>query len=186
MDKICLIILCALILSVKCQESIDNDNEIDNHTPIQEVPNDVEQFEVLSPNNGTIGYEYQHHSHLDDGDDNEDQSGLFSEPIVGETILRLSESPYTITNDIQIRRGAKLIIEPGVTLQFAPMIGITVRGAIEAIVSQKNVQILILSVPVRLTSYHLLTQRANNDSNLSCMWNQTYLINLIVYYQVSR
>lgn len=56
--------------------------------------------------------------------------------VVGERILRLSDSPFIVRSDIDIEPGSKLVIEPGVTLQFVPMIGITVRGTITAVVSK--------------------------------------------------
>lgn len=55
--------------------------------------------------------------------------------ISGEKILYLSESPFLIRQDLEIQRNAKLIVEPGVTIHFAPMVGITVHGQIKAIVS---------------------------------------------------
>lgn len=55
--------------------------------------------------------------------------------ISGEKILYLSESPFLLRQDLEIERNAKLTVEPGVTLHFAPMVGITVHGQILAIVS---------------------------------------------------
>lgn len=55
--------------------------------------------------------------------------------IVGERTLRLLDSPYVLNTDLIVERGAKLVIEPGVEIHFAPMIGITVRGAIIGVVS---------------------------------------------------
>lgn len=55
--------------------------------------------------------------------------------ISGEKILYLSESPFLLRQDLDILRSAKLIVEPGVTIHFAPMVGITVHGQIKAIVS---------------------------------------------------
>lgn len=55
--------------------------------------------------------------------------------ISGEKILYLSESPFLLRQDLDILGGAKLIVEPGVTIHFAPMVGITVHGQIKAIVS---------------------------------------------------
>ena len=53
----------------------------------------------------------------------------------GEKVLRLSESPYVLNTDLEVEEGGKLIIEPGVVIQFAPMVGITIRGTIIAVVS---------------------------------------------------
>lgn len=55
--------------------------------------------------------------------------------ISGEKILYASESPFLLRQDLEVQRNAKLIIEPGVTVHFAPMVGITVHGQIKAIVS---------------------------------------------------
>ena len=55
--------------------------------------------------------------------------------IVGERTLRYSNSPYIVRMDVDIQQGAKLVIEPGVVLHFAPMVGLTVRGSIIAVVS---------------------------------------------------
>lgn len=80
----------------------------------------------------------------DDDDDLADgghrgSNGLFTEldgaVITGEKILRETESPYVLNTDLEIDRGGKLIIEPGVIIEFAPMVGITVRGVIIALVS---------------------------------------------------
>lgn len=56
--------------------------------------------------------------------------------IIGERTLRLSESPYVLKTDLIVENGAKLFIEPGVQIRFAPMIGITVKGEITAVVSR--------------------------------------------------
>lgn len=73
-----------------------------------------------------------------DGNINHELNELTGGEFVGERTLGLSQSPYLLTNDWEIELGAKLIIEPGVTIHFAPMVGITVRGSIIAIVSIFN------------------------------------------------
>lgn len=55
--------------------------------------------------------------------------------VLGEKILRASESPYMLRTDLEVERKARLIVEPGVTIHFAPMVGITVRGSLLALVS---------------------------------------------------
>lgn len=55
--------------------------------------------------------------------------------ITGEKILYASESPFLLRQDLDVLQNAKLIVEPGVTIHFAPMVGITVYGQIKAIVS---------------------------------------------------
>lgn len=55
--------------------------------------------------------------------------------VIGEKWLRQIESPYSLDMDMTIERSGKLIIEPGVTIHVAPMVGITVRGVLTALVS---------------------------------------------------
>lgn len=55
--------------------------------------------------------------------------------ILNERILRSSESPYSVREHITVERNAKLIIEPGVRLEFAPTVGLTIRGILHAVVS---------------------------------------------------
>lgn len=59
--------------------------------------------------------------------------------VVGDRTLRLAESPYLLQTDMDIERGGTLIVEPGVTVHVAPMIGITVRGALNALVSLTSI-----------------------------------------------
>lgn len=54
--------------------------------------------------------------------------GVISENVVYDS----SASPYVITEDILIEKGGKLTLEPGVSLQFDPGVGITVRGVLHA------------------------------------------------------
>lgn len=55
--------------------------------------------------------------------------------VIGEKWLRQSESPYSLQMDLTVERSGKLFIEPGVTVHVAPMVGITVRGVLTALVS---------------------------------------------------
>ncbi|XP_055636056.1 protein bark beetle isoform X2 [Toxorhynchites rutilus septentrionalis] len=66
--------------------------------------------------------------------------------VLGEKILRASESPYSLKTDLEVERRARLIIEPGVTIYFAPMVGITVRGSLVALGSSEN-KIIFSSLP---------------------------------------
>ncbi|KAL5280481.1 hypothetical protein ACFFRR_004453 [Megaselia abdita] len=52
--------------------------------------------------------------------------------LVGERIWRYDESPYILRSDLEIDKSAKLVIEPGVVVHFAPMVGITVHGILQA------------------------------------------------------
>ena len=53
----------------------------------------------------------------------------------GQKILERSKSPYVLREDLFIERDAELVVESGVEVRFAPMIGITVRGIVTARVS---------------------------------------------------
>lgn len=55
--------------------------------------------------------------------------------VIGEKWLRQMESPYSLQMDMTVERSGKLFIEPGVTIHVAPMVGITVRGVLTALVS---------------------------------------------------
>ncbi|XP_055386247.1 protein bark beetle [Condylostylus longicornis] len=70
---------------------------------------------------------------------------LKDQKIIGEKYLRKSNSPYIVRSDIEIENGAKLIIEPGVKVFFAPMVGIDVKGILNA-VGTPNDRILLSSL----------------------------------------
>lgn len=72
--------------------------------------------------------------------------------VTGEMTLRLSESPFLLRQDLEVMKSAKLIVEPGVTVYFAPMVGITVHGQVKAIVS-----ILFLSLHVAVLLFDILS-----------------------------
>lgn len=55
--------------------------------------------------------------------------------LLGERTLWRSESPYLARDDLEVVRGARLTIEPGVTVEFAPTKGLKVRGVLQAVVS---------------------------------------------------
>jgi hypothetical protein len=73
--------------------------------------------------------------------------------VVGERLLKASESPYLLRTDLEVERQAKLSVEAGVTIHFAPMVGITIRGTISAIVS-------------KLEIYDKSDSRVNDPANL--------------------
>ena len=52
--------------------------------------------------------------------------------VSNKRILTLSDSPYFIENDVLVEEEGELVIEPGVTVKFAPGAGITVRGVLTA------------------------------------------------------
>lgn len=53
----------------------------------------------------------------------------------GRTVWKREGGPYLLRDDLLIERDAELVVEPGVEVRFAPMIGITVRGKLVAVVS---------------------------------------------------
>lgn len=81
---------------------------------------------------------------IDDGDETQHAKNTLTElsggKIIGEKWLRQLESPYTLQTDLTIERTGKLFVEPGVTVHVAPMVGITVRGVITALVSIFNLR----------------------------------------------
>lgn len=52
----------------------------------------------------------------------------------GRAVWQLEGSPYLLRDDLLVERSAELVIEPGVEVRFAPMVGITVRGKLVAVV----------------------------------------------------
>lgn len=53
----------------------------------------------------------------------------------GQAVWRAAGSPYLLRDDLLVERDGELLVEPGVEVRFAPMVGITVRGKLTAIVS---------------------------------------------------
>ncbi|KAG7306290.1 hypothetical protein JYU34_008890 [Plutella xylostella] len=51
----------------------------------------------------------------------------------GQSVWREGGSPYLLRDDLVVERSAELVIEPGVEVRFAPMVGITVRGKLIAV-----------------------------------------------------
>lgn len=62
-------------------------------------------------------------------------SEITERQISGEKILRQSESPFLLRQDLEVLQNARLTVEPGVTVHFAPLVGITVYGQLKANVS---------------------------------------------------
>lgn len=68
----------------------------------------------------------------------------------GRTLWRASGSPYLLRDDLLVERDAELVVEPGVEVRFAPMIGITVRGKLVAAVST---EIIFIYLQLLLPTY---------------------------------
>lgn len=66
---------------------------------------------------------------------------------------QLQQPDYLITGDIFVPPGARLEIEPGVRIAFAPRVGLTVRGSLLANVSNKLLTLLTLPILLLLLLY---------------------------------
>ncbi|XP_059051409.1 protein bark beetle isoform X2 [Achroia grisella] len=56
----------------------------------------------------------------------------------GRTLWKLDGSPYLLRDDLLVERDAQLVLEAGVEVRFAPMVGITVRGTLVAVGHHEN------------------------------------------------
>lgn len=70
----------------------------------------------------------------------------------GRAVWTVAESPYLLRDDLLVERNAELVIEPGVEVRFAPMVGITVRGKLVAVVSKHPMSCIIISQQNQLPS----------------------------------
>lgn len=109
--------------------------------PFQIFAQDVESNEIDQTSNDIVNPdEYrkndQYH-YLSTTSGQNTPTEITETTVTGEKVLRISESPYQLRTDLVVERGAKLMVEPGVVVYFAPMVGITVKGALKAIVSRK-------------------------------------------------
>ncbi|KAL0880639.1 hypothetical protein ABMA27_001864 [Loxostege sticticalis] len=69
----------------------------------------------------------------------------------GRTVWKLDSSPYLLRDDLLVERDAELVIEPGVEVRFAPMVGITVRGKLVAVGKhQSGITFTSTEEPVKL------------------------------------
>ncbi|KPJ15734.1 hypothetical protein RR48_09657 [Papilio machaon] len=79
----------------------------------------------------------------------------------GRTHWKLNGSPYLLRDDLLVEREAELVIEPGVELKFSPMVGITVRGKLVAVVSYISLEKKLM-ISVNLVQWQ--------DRNLVALW----------------
>lgn len=67
------------------------------------------------------------------------QNGLTEHPggiiTEGRHVLHKQKSPYWLRSDVIVEKNAEFFIEPGVEVRVEPMVGITVRGVLTAVVS---------------------------------------------------
>lgn len=105
-----------------------NFEEIDDRKHVNlNVNNNLHESEVV-PNAGGVPTRF---------------TEINEQEISGEKTLYLSDSPFLLRQDLEVQRSAKLIVEPGVTIHFAPMVGITVYGQLKAIVSTFSTSLVI-------------------------------------------
>ncbi|KAB7501563.1 Protein bark beetle [Armadillidium nasatum] len=66
-------------------------------------------------------------------DDTYIKDGTLGGRLTKHLLLKYQEEPYIVTSDLTVMPGVILRIEPGVTLEFYPSVGILVLGKLEAI-----------------------------------------------------
>lgn len=96
----------------------------------------VQSQEIASLDNELMSGEQFHYTKAD-------MTEVLGGSIMEVRTLRTSESPYIVRTDLVVERNGQLIIEPGVQVFFAPMVGITVRGTFKAVVSIKQIYFLL-------------------------------------------
>lgn len=107
--------LCLLCALIRCQDVESNEvDQISNDIINPDDFSEQDQYHIVSKQGATE---------------------LPGGRLIRNTTLQSKDSPYLLRTDLEIDYGVILTLEPGVTLQVAPMVGITVRGIIEAIVS---------------------------------------------------
>lgn len=106
--------------------------------------NNFDSIPISSPNhedfdNKNVNLNVNNDLHDSEVDEGAGDGGEFTEinenSVTGRMVLYTYKSPYLVRQDIEVQQNGLLEIEPGVKVHFAPMVGITVYGAIKAIVS---------------------------------------------------
>uniref|UniRef100_A0A182NF13 Uncharacterized protein n=1 Tax=Anopheles dirus TaxID=7168 RepID=A0A182NF13_9DIPT len=140
-----LVLLAGILVPCQCQvEDVDDFGDHANHPDhdFEHVPapssKEIITNHIVTDHadvgGGAGDTRYQDGEHHPDGARYTEIGG---DVVLGEKILRASESPYSMRTDLEVERRARLIIEAGVTIHFAPMVGITVRGSVVAMVVRK-------------------------------------------------
>jgi hypothetical protein len=107
----------------------DNENNFDSHD--ENNHDDFDSKNVnLNVNNDLPDVEMD-----EGGGDGGEFTEINESSITGRTVLYTYKSPYLVRQDLEVQQYGVLEIEPGVKVHFAPMVGITVYGAIKAVVS---------------------------------------------------
>ncbi|KAF7992731.1 hypothetical protein HCN44_005075 [Aphidius gifuensis] len=109
-----------LLIVVNCDDNDNDDNVDDSDNNNNEVSTDLPSIYYTEPSSS--------------GDN--DAKGFTEIPgghiVRNKRVLEKSKSPYLLREDLFIEREGKLVVESGVEIRFAPMIGITVRGILTA------------------------------------------------------
>lgn len=103
-----------------------NHNENDHHNDFNDKKN-----VNLNINNDLHDSEFLHEGAGDGLDFHE----INENEVSGRLVLYQRKSPYLLRQDLEVLQHGVLEVEAGVKVHFAPMVGITVRGAMKAIVS---------------------------------------------------
>ncbi|XP_049867990.1 protein bark beetle isoform X2 [Pectinophora gossypiella] len=70
--------------------------------------------------------------------------------VAGRVVWKAEGSPYLLRDDLLVESAAELVVEPGVEVRFAPMIGVTVRGKLIAVGHhEKSITFTSTEEPVR-------------------------------------
>ena len=62
----------------------------------------------------------------------------WNKDIEGHTVWTAKKQPYIVTSSIEIKQGATLVIEPGVTVRLMPNVDLEVYGQLRAIASPES------------------------------------------------
>lgn len=114
------------------------------YEPVETIKNDYNNFEDEIEDRHKVNLNVNNNLHdseilSEPGEVPEKYTEITEQEISGEKILYARESPFLLRQDLEVQKHAKLIVEPGVTVHFAPMVGITVYGQIKAIVSIRGI-----------------------------------------------
>lgn len=119
------------------------------YEPVETIKNDYNNFDDEIEDRNKVNLNVNNNLHdgealSEAGEAPSRFTEINEQEISGEKILYASESPFLLRQDLEVQRNAKLIVEPGVTVHFAPMVGITVHGQIKAIVSIPRISLLVM------------------------------------------
>lgn len=138
----------AFLYIVYCVQSILAQNNFSEKWFDNTISENVENFGGNTDLLAAKNFQIQHKSKeiewkpIDDSSNIPNVNSIFTaytelkdDLISSDYILYANASPYLFHKNLIIAPGAKLIIEPGVTIAFAPRVGIHVQGTLLAKVS---------------------------------------------------